>query len=363
MAPGRVNLIGEHTDYNAGLVLPMALDKGVYVAGRRRADRKLKLYSADYQQWQELDLETMAFKPEQGWANYVAGTLWALRDAGKPLFGLDLAMAGDLPQGAGLSSSAALELAVSRLASGLGGWAWDAPGMALLAQKAENKFVGVNCGIMDQFAVAVAEPRCALYLDCRNLQYRSVPIRLAGYAFVVIHSGVKRELKGSAYNDRRRECEEAVRQAQARRPGVQSLRDVDLSLLESTQGSGQVWFRRGRHVITENARVEAAVAALEAGDAAKLGTLMTQSHESLRDDFEVSCQELDVLVQSALEAGALGSRLTGAGFGGCTVSLVAEAQAADFGRKVVETYKVKTGIDAPVYAFRPGQAARLLSLS
>jgi galactokinase len=232
--------------------------------------------------------------------------------------------------------------------------------MALLAQKAENKFVGVNCGIMDQFAVAVAEPQCALFLDCRSLVYRSVPIRFADAAFVVINSGVKRELKGSAYNDRRSECEEAVRRLADLRPGMSSLRDADLGLLASAGGSGEIWFKRARHVLSENARVEAAVAAIEAGDAPKLGALMTQSHISLRDDFEVSCSELDVLVEAALQAGALGSRLTGAGFGGCTVSLVPKGKLESFGKEVGLKYQKNTGIEAQVYTFMPGQPARLL---
>jgi galactokinase len=360
-APGRVNLIGEHTDYSGGFVLPMALDKEVHVAVRRREDRRLRLYSAGHGQELDLDLDALAFRPENSWGNYIAGTLWALREAGHPIYGMDLLVKGDLPQGAGLSSSAALELAVARAACALGGWAWDAPAMALLAQKAENKFVGVNCGIMDQFAVAVAEPQCALFLDCRSLAYRSVPIRFPQAGFVVVNSGVSRELKGSAYNDRRRECEEAVQRLAAVRPGLASLRDADLGLLASVGGSSDLWFKRARHVVSENARVEAAVAAIEAVEPAKLGALMTQSHFSLRDDFEVSCPELDLLVDTALKLpGVMGSRLTGAGFGGCTVSLVERAQTETFGKELARIYKQGTGIEAQVYTFLPGQAARVL---
>jgi galactokinase len=360
-APGRVNLIGEHTDYSGGFVLPMALDKEVHVAARRRDDRRLRLYSAGHGQALDLDLDALAFHTANRWGNYIAGTLWALREAGHPIHGMDMLVRGDLPQGAGLSSSAALELAVARAACALGGWIWDAPAMALLAQKAENQFVGVNCGIMDQFAVAVAEPQCALFLDCRSLAYRSVPIRFPDAGFVVVNSGVSRELKGSAYNDRRRECEEAVQRFSAVRTGVESLRDVDAGLLASVGGSAEAWFKRARHVVTENARVEAAVAAIEAVDPAKLGALMTQSHVSLRDDFEVSCPELDLLVDTALKLpGVLGSRLTGAGFGGCTVSLVEKKQTEAFGQALARTYKQKTGIEAQVYTFLPGQAARVL---
>ncbi len=362
VAPGRVNLIGEHTDYNDGFVLPMALDKGVTVAVRRRDDRRLRLYSKDFDKALELDLDQLTFDPANSWSNYVAGTLEVLRDGGYAVGGMDLLLTGDLPQGAGLSSSAAVELAVARAACGLGGWAWDPVAMALAAQKAENRFVGVNCGIMDQFAVAVAEPHCALFLDCRSLAYRSIPIRFAAAGFVVVNSCVKRELKGSKYNERRSECDEAVRRLSVKKPGLKSLRDVTLDLLNASAGPGETWFKRARHVVTEDARVEAAVEAIANADVAGLGRLMTQSHTSLRDDYQVSCPELDILVEAALAVpGVHGSRLTGAGFGGCTVSLVEKAQLGEFGKTVSAAYKEKTGIEAKVYNFMPGQAARLIS--
>ena len=363
-APGRVNLIGEHTDYNEGYVLPMALDREIYVACRRRNDSKLRLYSVDYKAGVDLDLDSLAFRKEGSWDNYVAGVYWTLRKEGYHVGGADLMILGNLPQGTGLSSSAALELAVARAACGLGDWKWEAAAMALLAQKAENQFVGVNCGIMDQFAVAVSEPLSALFLDCRSLVHRSLPLRFKDAEFVVINSGVKRELQSSHYNDRRSECELAVRKLQALNPAIKSLRDADLALLEKASAGaegGALWPRRARHVISENARVLDAVKAIEKGDAAAFGRLMNASHQSLRADYEVSCHELDVLVDASQDAeGCYGSRLTGAGFGGCTVSLVRSDAVPAFEKKVAEIYKQSTGKSTQSFVFRPGQAARLL---
>jgi galactokinase len=360
-APGRVNLIGEHTDYNEGLVLPMALDREVYVALRPRNDRKLRLYSFDYRSGVELDLGSLKFRKEGSWDNYVAAVYWALQQEGYHVGGADLLMLGNLPQGTGLSSSAAVELAVARGACALGAWAWDAPAMALLAQKAENQFVGVNCGIMDQFAVAVAEPHSALFLDCRNLATRSLPIRFKDAEFVVINSGVKRELQSSQYNTRRSECEEAVSKLGALKPGLKSLRDADLALLKKAGQDSAVWAKRARHVITENTRVEDAVKALEKADAPAFGTLMNASHESLRHDYQVSCEELDVLVEAAREQeSCLGSRLTGAGFGGCTISLVKRSGVENFEKRVAEIYRQTKGKSPQTFVFKPGLAARVL---
>jgi galactokinase len=360
-APGRVNLIGEHTDYNDGFVLPMALDKEVYVAARRRSDSKLRLYSVDYKQGVDLDLETLSLRPEGSWDNYVAAVYWALRQEGYHVGGADLMILGNLPQGTGLSSSAALELAVARAACGLGAWSWDAPAMALLAQKAENEFVGVNCGIMDQFAVAVAEPHSALFLDCRSLAFKSLPVSFKNAEFVVINSSVKRELQSSHYNQRRQECELAVTKLRAFAPGLKSLRDADEALLKRAGDDNAVWKKRARHVVSEDARVNEAVKALEKGDAAAFGKLMNASHESLRLDYEVSCKELDILVEAACDQqGCFGSRLTGAGFGGCTISLVRSDAIPAFEKNVAQLYKQSTGKSAQIFTFRPGKPARLL---
>ncbi len=360
-APGRVNLIGEHTDYNDGFVLPMALDREVYVAARKRADGKLRLFSVDYNQGVELELSGLKHRSEGSWDNYVAAVYWVLGREGYQLSGADLLILGKLPQGTGLSSSAALELAVARAACGLSGWAWDPVAMALAGQKAENQFIGVNCGIMDQFAVAVCQPFSALFLDCRSLEHRSIPIPFKSAEFIVVNSCVKRELKTSAYNERRAQCAEAVSRLQALKPGIKALRDASLADLAATGGKDELWFRRARHVISEDLRTQEAVKALEKAEAPAFGRLMSASHASLRDDYEVSCRELDVLVEEALKVpGVHGSRLTGAGFGGCTVSLVEASAGEAFQRQVSAAYKSRTGIEAQVFKFRPGQSARIL---
>lgn len=360
-APGRVNLIGEHTDYNDGFVLPMALDRGISVAARRRRDRRLRIYSPEYSQIVELDLNALRREGPAQWYHYAAGMHHALRQDGYNVVGADMAVLGNLPKGAGLSSSAALELAVGRAACALGGWSWDPVAMALLAQKAESEFVGVKCGIMDQFAVALAEPHSALFLDCRTLERRSIPIRFEDAVFVVVDSGVHRELSGSRYNERASECRQAVEELARVKPGLESLRDVDLSMLKRVEASDSLWMRRARHVVGENARVHLAVQALEQGDQNAFGRLMKRSQGSLRADFDVSCPELDTLVRVASRApGCLGARLTGAGFGGCTVNLVRKEELRAFGDNVRRDYRDLVGKEAQVHVFRPGEAVRLI---
>lgn len=360
-SPGRVNLIGEHTDYNSGFVLPMALDKEVYVAAKRRSDKRIRAYSPETHQSFEMSLTDIRPDPTVKWSPYVAGIYWALTKDGYHVLGADLLIVGNLPQGVGLSSSAALELALARAACALGGWAWDAAAMALVGQTAESDFVGVKCGIMDQFAVAVSEPQSALFLDCKTLGHRSIPVQFDDAIFVVTDTGVQRELTSSAYNERREQCEKAVTHLIPRRTHASSLRDVDLSALKKFEGSAEKWVRRARHVISENARVLEAVQALESRDAARFGALMTASHESLRDDYEVSCRELDLLVAAALRfQGTLGSRLTGAGFGGCTVSLVRSDRLEEFVRQVPQFYRASSGREAQVHVFQPGKPARIL---
>jgi galactokinase len=365
-APGRINLIGEHTDYNGGFVLPVALDREVQVAFRRRADLSLHLYSAHHGQAVELGLGPGRPGLQEGasWANYVAGVFWALREAGYAPPGADLAVSGDLPIGAGLSSSAALELAVARAAAALGGWGWDPVAMALAAHKAENAFVGVNCGVMDQFAVAVGEPGTALFLDCRDRSFRSLPLRFGGWAFVVADSGVERSLRASAYNERRAECDQALAALRSLDPAVRTLRDVDEALLDRAAGAGHsdaLWLKRARHVVSENARVLKAVRALEAGDAPAFGALMNASHRSLRMDYAVTGPELDALADLAqADPACLGSRMTGAGFGGCTISLVREAEVPDFRRALEDGYLLRTGGVAKTFVFKAGRPARLL---
>jgi galactokinase len=360
-APGRVNLIGEHTDYNDGWVLPMALDSEIYVAARARPDSKLMLHSLDYKQGSEWNLKSLQPRPGKGWDNYVAAVYWALQKEGYHLGGADILLKGDLPQGTGLSSSAALELCVARAAAALGAWKWDPVAMALLGQKAENEFIGVRCGIMDQMAVAACEPGCALLLDCRKLKMESIPVNFKGAVFVVSNSNVKRELKSSAYNERREQCEEAFARLARLKPGLANLSAATPELLAEAGEPDALWHRRARHVLSENARVLKGVEALRRGDAMEFGRLMNASHDSLRDDYEVSCSELDALVAAArAQRGCFGSRLTGAGFGGCTVSLVEAAAVDSFEKGVQKLYTQSSGLKAEIYRFQPGHPTRLL---
>jgi galactokinase len=350
-APGRVNLIGEHTDYNGGFVLPVAIDRTVAVALAQRGDGVIRAFSVDYGQCDEFAAERVRrfMGTRGGWRDYVRGVVWALLDEQIAVAGADIAITGDVPQGGGLSSSAAIEVAVA------GALTAESPieprDLALLCQKAENLFVRVQSGIMDQFASALGRAGHALFIDCRSLDYEPVPLP-PGVAIVVIDSKVPRKLGETAYNRRREKCEEA-----ARTLDVASLRDADEAML--TLLSGDV-LKRARHVITENARVLAAVAALRSGDLPALGHLLGASHASLRDDFEVSTPELDLLVELAGGVdGAVGSRLTGAGFGGCTVNLVQEEAVERFKETVVTEYKQRTGLGAEVHVCRAVDGLRV----
>ncbi len=356
-APGRVNLIGEHTDYNEGHVLPLAIDRTVAVAAAPRADA-VHAYSLDYDQEDSFSLAEIRPLPEGGWRNYVRGVAWALREAGHALRGLQLALSGDVPIGAGLSSSAALEVAVAGAFSIGDAIALDPRDLALLAQRAENDFVGVQCGIMDQFAAAFGQPDHALLIDCRSLDVQAVPLSLDEQEIVVVivDSAVRRSLGDSSYNQRRRECEQA-----AAALGVPALRDVAPDELEARgRELPPELYRRAHHVATEETRVTAAVDALRHGDVDMLGRLLCESHESLRDQFEVSCPELDVLVELAAPVeSVLGARLTGAGFGGCTLNLVRRRALDVFRRGVLETYRQRTGLPAEMHIVRASQGLQV----
>ncbi len=354
-APGRVNLIGEHVDYNDGVVLPFAIDRSVQCAWSRRDDDAVWAYAADYREQSRFSLSNVTRAALGGWANYVRGVASILQQTYPPPAGLDLAIAGDVPAGAGLSSSAAVGVAV------MGAFrdAFELPiadvALAQLCQRAENEFVGVNSGIMDQFASALSKRGHALLIDCRTLAYEVVPLRLAeaGLYVVIANSAVERELVDSAYNDRRRECEAAVVELRERlaRPDLSSLRDVTQSELERALSRGETLaLRRARHVVGEIGRVAAAVEALRADDFAGLGRLMQESHQSLRDDYHVSSVELDLLVALAsAQDYVLGARLTGAGFGGCTVNLVRADAVKAFERDVIAPYRERTGLPAVIY--------------
>jgi galactokinase len=368
-APGRVNLIGEHLDYNDGLVLPAAIDRSVLVAFGVRPDAEVRGYSLDFDEELRLSLDGCIERDEEhSWSNYLRGVVWALREEGWSGPGLDLVATGDVPIGSGLSSSAALEVAV--LGALREAWGLDLDGrrLALLGQRAENEFVGVRCGVMDQFAAALGVAGHALLIDCRSLEYETVPLRLAerGLALIVVDCGVPRRLGQSDYNRRREECAEALRllrEAMAERPPA-ALRDVSMAELEEHgRGLPAPLRRRVRHVVTEMKRVEAGVGALRDGDLEAFGRLMNNSHASLRDDFEVSCPELDRLVNLGQSlSGVLGARLTGAGFGGCTVNLVREDVVEAFDDKVVGRYNHETGLSGKMHVCRAADGLRVWSV-
>ncbi len=367
-APGRVNLIGEHTDYNDGFVLPVAIDREVRVSARRRSDSEVHLFAANFERRTVFHLEDVQHHPKERWSHYQRGVVLMLQRRGYKLGGFEAVIDGDVPSGAGLSSSAAVEVAMGTAITALFGLDVEPVQLALLCQEAENEFVGVNCGIMDQFISALGRRDHALFLDCRSLETRQVPLRgasgagEAGTQIVVSDTAVKRGLVDSEYNRRRAECEEAVRRLSQWLPGITALRDVTPERLEQHAAElPEVVWRRARHVVTENARVLASVDALLSGDLTSFGRLMDESHASLRDDYEVSVPQLDVLVTAARSIpGVLGSRMTGAGFGGCTVSLVQGEAVAEFERQVPRAYRAQTGLDPSIYVCRPVDGASVL---
>ena len=347
-APGRVNLIGEHTDYNAGLVLPVAIGLETWIAFFPTDDRSVRLQTDGKGETAAFDLD--AIGPRRGsWIDYVAGTAWALHQIGVPVRGLLGVVAADLPREAGLSSSASLELASAWALAADARPALSGLDLARACQGAENDYVGVQCGLMDQFAVACGQPGAAMLLDCRSLDYRAVPLP-RDLALVVCHTGSRRRLGASAYNARRRMCEESVAAVAALRPEVRSLRDLGAGDLDWLAGVvEEEHFRRCRHVITENARVEATVAALEGGDYDALGRAFAESHASLRDDYEVSSSELDLLVQIATgTSGVIAARMTGAGFGGCTINLVRPEAVDRLRSAVAHEYRPASGLEPSV---------------
>ena len=357
-APGRVNLIGEHTDYNEGFVFPLAIDREVVIALAPRDDRTVRAVALDVgRRGVEANIDLDALERGDGWQEYLKGTAWALQEAGHELRGFDAVIRGDVPRGAGLSSSAALELAVARAFHASSGFDWDPPAIARLAQRAENAWVGVNSGIMDQLISATGRAGHAVLTGCRSLEATPAPLP-PGTRVVVLDTGTRRGLVGSAYNERRAQCEAA-----AEAFGVPALRDVGIEALEAAGDELEpLPRRRARHVVTENARTLAAFDAMKHGDAATLGRLMDASHASLRDDFEVSSDALDAMVDAArAHPGCLGARMTGAGFGGCAVALV-EADAVEaFADRVPQRYESATGNDAAIYVVRASDGASTVS--
>jgi galactokinase len=354
-APGRVNLIGEHTDYNDGFCLPMAIDRALWIALRPRRDGQVGVAALDV--GESITFELGALSPgEAGWGQYVTGVAWALQHNGYNLSGWEGVMSSDIPIGSGLSSSAALELAVARAFAAVSGFAWQPEGMARIAQQTENQWLKLRTGIMDQLIGATGVEGQALLIDCRSLAREPVPLP-SGATVVVMDTRTPRGLVNSAYNERRAECEQA-----AQRLGVAALRDVSRADLERLGDRlSPVLRRRARHVITENERTLLAAAAMRAGDTAELGRLMNASHDSLRDDYEVTSVTLDAMVASARrQKGCWGARMTGAGFGGCAIALVAEPAVEPFIAGVFQAYQQATGLTPDIFACRPAAGAGLV---
>lgn len=349
-APGRVNLIGEHTDYNDGFVLPIAIDRQVLMAVRQRDDHIVRMSAVDFGNARsEFSLAAPITRDEVNkWSNYIRGVVWALQQRGAQLHGLDAVIHGDVPRGSGLSSSAALEVCAATMLVAMSNLKIDRVEIAKLCQQAENDFVGVKCGIMDQFVSTLAQAGHALLIDCRNLAYENVPAP-RGATIVVCDTAKRRSLVDSEYNTRPTECEQA-----AKFFGVHALRDVALDQFRQRERELPPSIaKRARHVITENARVLQAINAAKRNDLATLGALMNASHASLRDDYQVSCAELDTMVEIAqAQPGCFGARLTGAGFGGCTVNLVDDQHVQAFVVNVSRAYQARTHLAPQIFACR-----------
>jgi galactokinase len=356
-APGRVNLIGEHTDYNDGYVLPVAIDRSILVAAAPRPDRQVVLHALDFDQQAEFSLDDIRHDAQHPWSNYQRGVAFFLQKRGFELPGVNAVISGDIPVGSGLSSSAAVEVAAAYTWQVLSGFPLNRVELALLCQQAENEFVGMKCGIMDQFISALGQRDHALLIDCRTLEHEGVKLRVGESSscppatIVVCDTMKRRGLVDSEYNARRRECEEGVRLLRKHLPEIKALRDVSPAQFERYKGDlPEVVRRRCRHIVYENERVLQSVGALRGNDLATFGRLMNESHVSLRDDYQVSCQELNVMVEAAWRAeGVYGSRLTGAGFGGCTVSLVSREAVERFRAQVAAEYQAATGIEPQIY--------------
>lgn len=353
-APGRVNLIGEHTDYNDGFVLPIAIDRTVVIAGRARAGSESLLYSVNY--GDSGHFEPAGLRPGEAlvgpdWLRYPAGVAWALTDAGHTVPAIEAVVYGDVPLGAGMSSSAAIEVAAALLWTTAAGLELAGPALAQLCQRAENRYVGVACGIMDQFIARLGARDRALLIDCRSLDYQLIDLPFGTARLLVVNTNVQRGLVDSEYNQRRAECEEAVERLKGYLPEIMALRDVELAHLARWGAAlPPVVVRRARHVIGENERTLAAVAALSRGDLPGFGALLNLSHDSLRDDYQVSCPELDSLVEICrADPATYGARMTGGGFGGCMIALVEAAAIPRLEAAILREYPARTGLQPTLY--------------
>jgi galactokinase len=358
-APGRVNLIGDHTDYNGGYVLPAAVDREVRMEFRPSGDGRVEMLSADFDERAAFDLRTVARGQGQGWTKYPIGVAGALQAENYSLAGMRAVVQGNVPIGAGLSSSAAIEVACALAFCSVSGLKIHREKLAHICQRAENEFVGMQCGIMDQFACLLARRDRALFLDCSTLETELVPLDERGAKIVICDTRLKRQLLDSAYNRRREECQEAFKILKRHFPQAKSYKDISIPMLHAyAHDLPDPLGKRAKHVVTENARVVQAVRLLKKGDLIGFGTLMDASHDSLRNDFEVSCRELDLLVGIARESeGVFGCRMTGAGFGGCAVALVRPDCVAAFTGKISEGYKAQTGVNPGIYVVRASEGA------
>ena len=357
-APGRLEVLGGHTDYNEGFVLAVATEQATVIAGARSGDSLLRAWTDCDESEAAFDIRRVDEGPWGRWWDYPAGVIAELRSEGCEPVGADLAVISDVPIGGGVSSSAALEVACALVMAGLAGCTVDAEALALLCQRAENDYVGMRCGIMDQFASVFARAGHAMWLDCRSRERRLVPMNSDDARFVVCDTNTPRELVGSAYNERRESCERA-----AEILGVDALRDVDEEALAAgAELLSETQRRRARHVVGENARVNAGVEALQAGDMDTLGELLNASHASLRDDYEVSCPELEAMRTAALGSpGCFGARLMGAGFGGCVLALVEAGLVDDFAARVGQQYQAETGLTPQIFATAPADGAGMIA--
>lgn len=362
-APGRVNLIGEHTDYNGGHVFPCALTMGTYAVARKRNDNKIRLYSMNFENLGILEstIDDLKYNKNEDWINYPKSMVWALKEDGFNIdSGFDIVYLGTIPNGAGLSSSASIEVLTGFVLKDLFGLDVDMTKIALLGQKAENKYIGVNCGIMDQFIIANGKKDCAIFLDTANLEYEYAPVKLENAKIVIMNTNKKRGLGDSKYNERRAECEEALKELQ-QKLDIKSLGELTEQEFEENKYliKSEIRQKRAKHAVYENQRTVKAVEALKENKIDLFGKLMIASHNSLRDDYEVTGKELDTLVEESLKQdGVVGARMTGAGFGGCAVSIVKSDKVDDFIKNVGKGYKDKIGYNADFYAVEIGDGPR-----
>lgn len=365
-APGRVNLIGEHTDYNAGFVLPMAIERDTLVLARSNQSGRVRCLSGNLQREAQIPLQDLQPNPDEPWADYVTGVLceWQAADLRFPE-GADLLLSGDIPLGSGLSSSASLEMALVKLLEQHAGMVLPDPEAAAMGQRVENSFLGLNSGIMDQFTVRCARSGHALFLDCRSLDYTPVKATLDSAVFVIADTGRSRELAASKYNERVRECAEAVKEVNEHAgTNAITLREFESGHIQAASARlSPTLHRRARHVVSENQRTMQACEALSRGDLRALGALMNASHLSLREDYEVSCRELDIMTDIARTIpGCLGARMTGAGFGGCSLNLVELEAVQQFSDTLLSQYKQQTGLRGNLIVTKPAEGVRAVSV-